>query len=366
MAHILHLPGLLIVAAVLLEISAELSIELGRIMQIHWEEQQVFRSCQDLTSLDPSMKRSSSLGSMKRVSSGNSLYQSNMKRIGSGSSISQSHSAKSLSELDQAPHETNKPIEPTPQGNTNNTEVDDNTFTQRLLRGITTILRSRLLMAIFTYNALFASTSVLLSFQRAELVVNRNSNTTTISADTAFLANINMASSIAVFAMQASGAGAVVAQKVGSRGSLALMPIIRLLGVLSLAWWHRYSNGQPPNLIVFLMLDECTRVVNLAVAKPVRESLWRGLSNEARYEAKPIVDTLANRWGAGSASFCVSVVNKTLLWLGMAAASGGEPQMFGLPPVLFLCLIVAVWWAMVSLDLGHIRKRIDMELKKHQ
>jgi hypothetical protein len=355
MASVLGLSGLLIVSAFLLEISAELSIELGRIMQKHWEEQQIFKqSSQDLKSLDPSMKRSVSLGSMKRVASGNSL----MKRVSSKDSISQSSSTKSLTDLDNT----------TNFGN--NTAVNDDsnpnndTFTIRLLRGITTILTSRLLMAIFTYNALFASTSTLLSFQRAELVANRKSSTS-VSADTAFLANINFSSSMAVFAMQASGIGAGVAQRLGPQGSLSLMPAIRLLGVLSLTWWHKFSNGEAPNLILFLMLDECTRVVNLAIAKPVRESLWRGLSNEARYEAKPIVDTLANRWGAGSASFCVSVVNKALLWIGLATI-GSDPIIFGLPPVLFLCLLVAAWWAMVSLDLGQVRKKIDMELKKHQ
>ena len=390
MANILHLSGLLVVSACLLEISAELSIELGRIMQKHWEEQQIFKSCQDLASLDPSMKRSTSLGSMKRVASGNSLFlnSQNMNRVKSGDSINQSQSAKSLTELDTTSSSHNSLVTLVSSNNYSNSssnsssngtlppEADDNTFTQRLLRGITTILKSRLLMAIFTYNALFASTSVLLSFQRAELVANRNedgNSTTSVTADTAFLANINMASSIAVFAMQASGVGAMIAQRFGSRGSLALMPVIRLLGVLGLAWWHRTSSGQPPNLILFLILDECTRVVNLAIAKPVRESLWRGLSNEARYEAKPIVDTLANRWGAGSASFCVSVVSKILLWLGMSSISATttngtteDPQIFGLPPVLFLCLIVAAWWAMVSLDLGQIRKKIDMELKKRQ
>jgi hypothetical protein len=38
MANILHMSGLLVVAALLLEVSAQLSIELGRIMQRHWEE----------------------------------------------------------------------------------------------------------------------------------------------------------------------------------------------------------------------------------------------------------------------------------------------------------------------------------------
>jgi hypothetical protein len=358
MANVLGVSGLLVVAAFLLEISAELSIELGRIMQKHWEEQQIFKqSTQDLTSLDPSMKRSTSLGSMKRVASGNSL----MKRVSSKESMSQSSSTKSLSDLDNA-DDTNFADNPQP----NDDPIPNmDTFTQRLLRGITTILKSRLLMAIFTYNALFASTSTLLSFERAELVANRKSSTSGVSADTAFLANINIASSMAVFAMQASGIGAGVSHLLGAQGSLSLMPIIRLLGVLILTWWHRISNGQAPNLILFLMLDECTRVVNLAIAKPVRESLWRGLSNEARYEAKPIVDTLANRWGAGSASFCVSVVNKALLWIGLRAV-GADPIIFGLPPGLFLCLLAAAWWAMVSLDLGQVRKKIDMELKKHQ
>lgn len=277
--------------------------------------------------------------------------------------MSQSNSFKSLASLDN----TNQ--DPSNHSSTNvppleSPPVDDNTFMQRLRRGISTILNSRLLMAIFTYNALFASSTVLLSFQRAELVANRTAETT-VAADTAFLANINMASSIAVFCMQASGVGAKIAHSLGPQGALALMPIIRLLGVLSLAWWHRYSNGQSPNLILFLILDECTRVVNLAVAKPVRESLWRGLSNEARYESKPIVDTLANRWGAGSASFCVSAVNRILIFLGPeASAINGE--ILGLPPIIFLCVIVAAWWAVVSLDLGHIRRKIDVELKKRQ
>jgi len=367
LVNLIHLPGVLVIAALIMELAAQLSLELGRIMQKHWEEQQIFKSTQDLAGLDSSMQRSTSLGSMKRVASGNSL----MRR--STSNQSMSRSAQSLQSLDSQNNLNDSNSSPSGSNNSSNNAAatpitDDNTFTQRLLRGITTILKSRLLMAIFTYNALFASTTVLLSFQRAALVANRNANAeeTSIAQDTAFLAKINMSSSIAVFLFQASGIGARIASRLGSQGSLAAMPAIRLAGVLSLAWWHRFSQGRPPNLILFLILDECTRVVNLAVAKPVRESLWRGLSNEARYEAKPIVDTLANRWGAGSASFCVSAVHHVLVWMGRTTASGPsqDEEIMGLPPVIFLCLLVAAWWVMVSLDLGQIRRKIDVELKK--
>lgn len=335
MAQILRLSGLLVLAAVLLEISAELSIELGRIMQKHWEEQQLFQSTNDLASLDPSMKRSASLGSMKRVASGNSI-----NRVRSSGDIS--GSADNGSPLRKAE-------EPA---------INEDSFFRRLLRGLSTILKSRLLMAIFTYNALYASTTVLLSFQRAALVANRSDN---VEQDTAFLANINMASSIAIFLLQASGMGAALAHVCGQQGTLSLMPFVRLAGVIALAWWHRRSGGQPPNLMIFLVVDELCKITNLAVAKPVRESLWRGLSNEARYEAKPIVDTLANRWGGGSAAFLVSFLNRALELFGIP-----EDRFLGLPPMLVLCMTIAAWWCAVSADLGQIRKRIDLELKKIQ
>jgi ATP/ADP translocase len=285
------------------------------------------------------------------------------------------------------------------QANEDDSDVNDSSFRQRLLRGMYTIFRSRLLMAIFTYNALYASTNVLLSFQRAALVASRNQNSSSssstinttgsgsigsVNADTSFLANINMASSIAIFALQASGFGAYIAHMCGSRGTLSLMPIIRLLGVIALAYWHHTSNGQPPNLIYFLIVDEFCKVMNLAIAKPVRESLWRGLSNEARYEAKPIVDTLANRWGGGSAAFLVTFVDRTVRAMNTVAKyhqndssieqsallkdddNSGPVQIFGFPTILFLCIIISAWWVVVSADLGFIRKNIDIDLKKRQ
>eukprot|EP00560_Eucampia_antarctica_P004400 CAMPEP_0197840732 /NCGR_PEP_ID=MMETSP1437-20131217/45773_1 /TAXON_ID=49252 ORGANISM="Eucampia antarctica, Strain CCMP1452" /NCGR_SAMPLE_ID=MMETSP1437 /ASSEMBLY_ACC=CAM_ASM_001096 /LENGTH=176 /DNA_ID=CAMNT_0043450383 /DNA_START=489 /DNA_END=1019 /DNA_ORIENTATION=- len=176
-----------------------------------------------------------------------------------------------------------------------------------------------------------------------------------------------MASGVAVFALQASGMGAWIASSCGQRGTLALMPIVRLFGALMLAWWHIKGDGQPPNLILFLMLDELTKVVNFAVAKPVRESLWRGLSNEARYEAKPIVDTLANRWGGGSAAFLTSLLDRIMNFTGVGeVSSDGSKSLLGFPPILILCSFSTVWWVIVSTDLGNIRHRIDLELKKQQ
>jgi len=409
-AQILNLSGLLILAAILLELSANLSVELGRIMQRHWEEQMKYISCGDLTSLlsadslagqqqatpsvDSSMRKSASVGSMKRIASGAHLSSGDLAKLAAASQQQQSGGGSKQSNLEggssdsggmtrarsigSIPLSSQDKAKMDNNANTNGQVVgadkqqqpmiDDNSFKQRLLRGITTILRSRLLISIFTYNALYASTSVLLSFQRAELVVNRSSSSSSNSAvsNTAFLAKINTASSVAVFALQASGLGAYIANSCGQRGALALMPIIRLCGVILLGWWHLMSGGQPPDLISFLVIDEFCKVINFAIAKPVRENLWRGLSAEARYEAKPIVDTLANRWGGGSAAFLVSFISRItdLTGLGVVNEKNGERSIFGFPPVLLLCMIISAWWTAVSADVGNIRRKIDLELKK--
>ena len=459
-AQTLKLSGLLIIASILLEISAELSIELGQIMLRHWEEEQLERNSNedlasmvsavarselslqkkddlagestmkrvsssggmkrvasgmsinsnnsniDLTSIDSSMKRVISIGSMKRVASGQSISNmrmgvgsgvslndmdtsmkrvssiGSMKRVASGHSLSAMRkvqgSGTSLIELDNAT--SNKTDEngivplreftatPFELSQEKESLIDDSTFKQRLLRGITTILRSRLLMTIFTYNALYATTTVLLSFQRAELVANRKSGqVNSVNSDTAFLAKINIASSLAVFALQASGFGALIANTLGQRGTLALMPLVRFGGLALLALSHARSGGKPPGLIFFLVMDEFTKVINFAVAKPVREGLWRGLSNEARYEAKPIVDTLANRWGGGSAAFLVALLDRIMIFTGVGEVLlDGTKQLFGFPPLLILCGASAAWWTVVSVDLGNIRLNIDLELKKHQ
>lgn len=481
-ARQLHMSGLLIVAAILLLLSAELSIEMGQIMLRHWKEEQIelWSSQDDLMELvtspsspvtdigsesdvhspsawegmnmnmntntnqgigtqngngngngmnssmtrvasmtrvtsigggmkrvasgvsitsisstsevDSSLRRVTSIGGgMKRCASGMSIsstseqVDSSLRRITSNNSMKRCASSSSMNNIRRGMSSGNNlsslgNTEPPKQIGSAATDTittentmqdvhveseDDNTFKKRLLRGVLTIFRSRLLMTIFTYNALYATTTVLLSFQRAELVSNRSSHNS-VDSNTAFLANINIASSVAVFILQASGLGAFIANSLGLRGTLSLMPMVRLLGVAILGVWH-VKVREPPNLVLFLVLDEFTKVINFAVAKPVRENLWRGLSNEARYEAKPIVDTLANRWGGGSAAVLISLLDRIMVYSGFGEKlEDGSKSLFGFPPLLILCSVSAVWWAVVSADLGHIRHNIDVELKKNE
>jgi len=323
--------GLLLLATFLLEVAAQLSIEMGRLMQLHWQQEQKVRQQQqqqqqqsmtrnatshpNLASLDSSMRRSTSLGSMKRVASGNSLARSQ--------EVASQHN------MDQ------------------DDDNDDRTFYQRLRRGAYTLCRSRLLLTIFTYNALYASTTTLLSFQRADMIVASQVSVLP------FLARVNLTTSLVILVLQATGVGTQVATWCGPRGTLALLPAMRCFGVAFVA----YTKD---SLVLFLILDEACKILNMAVAKPVRESLWHGLSNAARYEAKPIVDALANRWGGASAAVLVTIWSR-LQERGYIQASYGS-----VPSRLLLCVGIALWWMAVSIDLGQIRHRIDVELKKRQ
>lgn len=331
----------------------------------------IYSTAATANDVDSSLKKVASMSSMKRVASGNSINNirrkmssdTDLSALGNVSTEPPKHIGGTATDINTVPEDSDADI-PFEQ-NVPLIIEDDNTFKKRLLRGVTTIIQSRLLMTIFTYNALYATTTVLLSFQRAELVANRSSNNS-VDSNTAFLANINIASSLAVFALQASGLGAFIANSLGLRGTLSLMPMVRLFGVATLAVWH-VKVAEPPNLVLFLVLDEFTKVINFAVAKPVRENLWRGLSNEARYEAKPIVDTLANRWGGGSAAFLMSLLDRIMVYSGLGEQlEDGSKSLFGFPPLLILCSISAVWWTIVSTDLGQIRHRIDLELKKNE
>ncbi|GMH56819.1 hypothetical protein TrVE_jg10588 [Triparma verrucosa] len=328
-ADTFHFTGLLLLSALLLEVSARFSIYIGKIMKFYWSLTVKVRSEDDLQSLDSlegkvdtSLKRSGSsqnFRTMKKVSSGNSLHELN-----------------SLAQKKASPEKPLLPIPPLPQ------EADS--FKARLLRGLTTILSSNLLITIFTYNALYASTTTLLSFHRAELVGKRNLS---VEANTSFLATINMISSFAVLCMQVSGGGAKISTTLGVRGTLALMPLVRLVCVIALFVWKIWLK-KPVGLWIFIVLDESTRIINLSVAKPVRESLWRGLSNEARYEAKPLVDTVANRWGGGSAAFLVTVLSKVI----------------GKEGVMGMCCGICAWWVGVAFNLGMVRRKIDEELER--
>lgn len=327
-----------------------------------------------------SMKRSTSMGGTKRSGSIGGLQKSkseiSLTNIVASdvpaavlATPSSSMGASNSSESHEDHHLRSRTASVSAANEDETPIVDDNTFRARLLRGVNTILRSKLLLTIFTFNALYASTSALLSFQRADLISKRSSSSSSnnsAESDTAFLAKINMASSVAVFVLQISGLGAWIAHACGPRGTLSLMPIVRLCGVILLLWWHMNGDGRPPNLIVFLMLDELTRIINFAVAKPVRESLWSGLSHEARYEAKPIVDTIANRWGSGSAAFSIECIDWCLDSLSLGVGARGNRTVFGFPPDLLLLFAIASWWTGVSLHLGYVREKIDIELKKRR
>ena len=95
-----------------------------------------------------------------------------------------------------------------------------------------------------------------------------------------------------------------------------------------------------PGVLSIMLLDGTRRVVHYALLKPVKESLYVGMSSEVIYVAKPLLDTLVYR--------CSSVLGAG--YFSLAAH-------LGIAPVyrqLFL-LAVTIAWALNSIWLGHLQ-----------
>ncbi|HZN85552.1 MAG TPA: MFS transporter [Burkholderiales bacterium] len=112
---------------------------------------------------------------------------------------------------------------------------------------------------------------------------------------------------------------------------LALMPLLAIAGF---AWL-----GAAPGLGALVTLVVSTRIVEFALSKPVRESLYTAVPREARYKAKSFIDTVVYRggdaasgWmfgalqgaGLGLAAIAFAMLPLALAWLGLAFFLGSR------------------------------------------
>jgi AAA family ATP:ADP antiporter len=126
-----------------------------------------------------------------------------------------------------------------------------------------------------------------------------------------------------------------LATKVGLGWTLALIPIIVMGGLLSVA--------MVPLLSVVVALQIFRRGGNYAITRPAREMLFTYVDRETRFKAKPIIDVVVYRggdvfWGWGFTGLT------QVLGLGMAAVAA-------------VGAVIAGIWAVVGLLLGRSADR---------
>lgn len=117
---------------------------------------------------------------------------------------------------------------------------------------------------------------------------------------TQLFAHIDLGVNIATLLIEVFLTGRLVS-KLGVSMLLMLLPLINLLGYLSLALL--------PTLGVLIMFQAMRRAAEYAIAKPVREILFTVVDRERKYKAKNFIDTSVSRGGDALSSWFVESLN---------------------------------------------------------
>jgi len=121
-----------------------------------------------------------------------------------------------------------------------------------------------------------------------------------------------------------------LATRAGMSVTLALIPLLMVVGWLVVA--------MSPVLIVLVGLQVTRRAGNYAITRPGREMLFTIVDADARFKAKPVIDTVVYRGGD---------VLTAWAYTGITATLG-----IGLAGVAVLSAVICAAWAVVALFLG--------------
>lgn len=153
------------------------------------------------------------------------------------------------------------------------------------LSGLAHALNSPYLINVSFFLLLYAVTSTFLYFQQAELARKFFPDR---GARTAFFASIDLWVNVLTLGAQLFLTGRVL-KRIGVALTLALLPLLTLIGFGALAW--------VPALTVLVTFQVLRRAGNFAFARPSREVLFTVLPREDKYKAKSFIDTVIYRLG---------------------------------------------------------------------
>lgn len=192
------------------------------------------------------------------------------------------------------------------------------------LAGFTEFLKSPYLLTIGAFILLYTSVSSFVYFELKNLMVDFDRETRTqIWAGMDLAVNI-----LTIFtAMFATGR---IARRFGLSSTLALIPIIIVVGLLILT--------AAPLLAVVVVIQIVRRAGNYAVTRPAREMLFTAIDQESRFKAKPVIDIVIYRGG--------DMLNA---WVFTALTQGFG---FGLSVLAGIGAVIAAIWAITGIYLG--------------
>ncbi len=197
------------------------------------------------------------------------------------------------------------------------------------LAGLRLIVGSPYLLGICLLILLYTTLSTFLYFQQAQIIRDNFD-------DPAKRTTVFAAMDFAVNALTLVGQVFLTSRLVKAVGlgwTLALIPLLLAGGFLLL--------GLAPLLAVLVVVQVGRRAGNYAIMKPAREMLFVILSQEEKYKAKNVIDTVIYRSG--------DVISA---W----AYTGLQALGLGFSAIAFIAVPVAGGWAWISYQLGRMQE----------
>jgi AAA family ATP:ADP antiporter len=191
-----------------------------------------------------------------------------------------------------------------------------------ILAGFRLVLRSRYLLAICLYVALYSVLSTFLYFQQQQIV----KATIAVSEQrTALFAMLDLVVNVLTLVLQLV-AFAPLLRWFGLAAGLVAVPLLSLPGFVAL--------GIAPTLAVLVVFGTLRRAAEFAICKPARETLFNPLPREEKYKAKNVMDTAVYRAGDMASGW---------IFTGLQAIG------MGLSSISFVAAPLAALWAGIGL-----------------
>jgi ATP:ADP antiporter, AAA family len=206
--------------------------------------------------------------------------------------------------------------------------------------GVRALIRSPYLLGIGLYIVFLAVSNTLIYFTQANLVVDARDE---LSGRIALFAQLDMWTQLATLMVQLFVTAQLI-KRLGIGVALMLLPIVTVVGFVSLAWVSNRPGIESWQVFaVFASFNAIHRATRYAVVRPARETLFSVVDNTQKYKAKPIVDVFLYRSGDVAGAGVESAI----------AAAG-----IGLMGMAMVTMPLAVLWGglSIALALGQHRK----------
>lgn len=200
--------------------------------------------------------------------------------------------------------------------------------------GMTAVLKSPYLLGIAGFVVLLATVTTFLYFEQARLVAELFPDR---DAQVRVFGTIDFVVQAGALISQLFITGRI-AQKLGVRVLLAMVPLLMCAGFVGLAL--------APGFALLATLMVVRRIGEYAFVRPGREMLFAPLDAESKYKAKNFIDTVVYRGGDAVSAWAKSLLDMLAQGVGLAALIGAS---------------CALLWAYLGWQLG---LRVDNQQKQ--